>query len=65
MALIVFARFHFNRQCVAVLLDDEVQFALLFAVELVELKAVGLQFLSHHILVNRAIVDALLIVDDA
>ena len=57
MALIVLARLHFDGQHLSMLLNHEVEFALLLAVEVEQVvilrKAVGIEFLSHKILEHR------------
>ena len=59
MAGVILAALDFKGQHIALVLDDEVQFSLLFAVEVVQRIAVGGQLLGGGVLKHRAEIDVL------
>ena len=58
MPVIIFAGLHLYGKDGAVLFNHKVQLALFFAVEIIEIESVGIQFLCDGVLVNGAEVDA-------
>ena len=59
---IVFAGFYFNGKYIALILNDKVKFALLFAVKIIKLKTMRVQLLCYSVFIDCTKINVSLIV---
>ena len=59
---IIFAWFYFDGEYAALVFNNEIKFTLLFAVKVIELKPMSVQFLCNGILVNGSKINVSLII---